>query len=221
MLISRSSHPKKFIFYHTYKCGGSSIRRALYSACSKKQVVLQYLNQIPRKFHLPYPIAAPIYQYHPKLKDVRNYLGDQYDHYFVFTFVRNPISIQLSLYKYMYSNRRHRQHNLIKKFSFDEYMVWRMRQDRVLITDFHRGFDGSILVSKFYKLEHIQEQFSDLMHSLKIVNYSLPFVNQSQYRPSLTYLSSNVYDQFVTEYESDFSLLNYDPYNVPSEIKIV
>ena len=165
MLISRSSHPKN-LFFIIRISAASSIRRALYSACSIKQVILQYLNQIPRKFNLPYPISAPIYQYHPNLNDVKNYLGDQYDDYYVFTFVRHPISIQLSLYKYMRSNRRHRQYNLIKKLSFDEYMDWRINQKSGLISDFHYSLGGSLLVADFFKLENINDQFSDLMFNL-------------------------------------------------------
>ena len=177
MILSTS---KSFLFLHIYKVAGTSIRRGLLRYACKGIVLGQTANNLLQKLRMPV-LKSPLYQYHPRLRDVRAALGQaKFDQLFKFTFVRNPWDWQVSLYHYALQSPRHPQHKLMKSMSgFDEYLDWRVSEDLKLQSDFVCDEDGNLLVDY---LGHFENLNDDLRNACSKVGIpcNLPFLNQSQ-----------------------------------------
>ena len=123
------SHSKKFIFIHNYKVAGSSISNVL------AQYQPNYCTRtILRKTGVTkYFPALANFDQHASASEVRELVPEEiFDGYYKFSFVRNPWDWQVSLYSYMCQFRAHFQHDLVKNFTFDEYIDWRIHCDLVL-----------------------------------------------------------------------------------------
>lgn len=203
MLISES---KGFIFYHLYKVAGTSIRSELIPYCSKVQVAAQAITHglgvLNIKTSLP-----PIYYYHPKLIDVKKYLGDDFYRFYRFCFVRNPLDWQKSLYFFAKINKRHHQHDLISSMSFDDYIEWRVFNDLKLQSEFL--YDGDeCLVDFIGRFEAIDRDFSVVCRHLKIP-YGLKHLNVAG-KGKEVMMSARSLDLFRDAFRSDYSRLGYD-----------
>ena len=163
MLISED---KSFLYYHLYKVAGTSIREALRPYCSKKQVILQNLNYAASLFGQVVS-RDPTHHFHPRLIDVKEKLGDKYNDYFKFTFVRDPLDWQKSLFFFAKKNPRHHQHKLIKPMDFNQYIDWRVHEDLKLQSDLIYDKEDC-LVDKIFKFENLNEEFEFLKKKLAI-----------------------------------------------------
>ena len=130
------SHRHRFIFIHTYKTAGMSMRRALDSYAEGR--ARRWVAKYARRLRLPAP-ATP--RLHMPAREVRALLSPEvFDNYFTFAFVRNPWDWQVSLYHYMLKATDHYQHELAKSFAgFDAYIRWRVdkevRLQKAFVTD--------------------------------------------------------------------------------------
>ena len=97
MLISEE---KGFLYYHLYKVAGTSIRNSLLPYCSRRVAAMQNINYGLRTFGIKI-IDNPLYQFHPDLNDVKSLLGEEFYKYYRFTFVREPLDWQKSLYFFL------------------------------------------------------------------------------------------------------------------------
>lgn len=88
MLISNS---KKIIFLHTWKTGGTSIKKALNSFRDKTS-----------------PFNDNNHFKHITAVKLREYLVDKniFDQYFKFLFIRNPWDVQVSYYFYVMQKKK-------------------------------------------------------------------------------------------------------------------
>ena len=155
MLIS-SKH--NFLFYHVYKVAGTSIRNQLIPHCDHLQVPMQALTYGLRILGLPSPFA-PVFEYHPSLSRVRDYLGDRFYDYYRFCVVREPLDWQKSLYFFAKSNPRHHQHNLIRAMDFNAYLEWRIAHDMKLQSDLIYAND-ECLVDTIARFETLADDFA-------------------------------------------------------------
>lgn len=203
MLISES---KSFLFYHVYKVAGTSIRDVLRPYVSTHQVLLQNLNYMASIAKLDLGLA-PIYSFHPRLEDVRDYLGPKFYEYYRFSFVRNPLDWQKSLYYFMQINKRHHQHSLIKNMTFEEYLRWRMDKELKLQSSLISSRDGELLVNDVYRFENIDSEF-DILKSKLGIDGQLPHKNVAGLGKKAT-LSRDIKDEFLDKFSLDYELLGY------------
>lgn len=204
MLISKSH---KFLYYHLYKVAGTSIRNVLIPYCSKKQVIAQNINHACSIFGIKLKIP-PIYNFHPDLTNVKNYLGEEFNDYYRFTFVRNPLDWQKSIYFFTKKNTRHHQHSIVKKMSFEEYIYWRINEDMKLASDllFH---DGDCLVNDIYRYEDITSEFKRLCKKINI-STELPHKNIAGHNKKIT-ISNKAIEDFIEAFKKDYEVFGYDP----------
>lgn len=203
MLISDS---KNFLFYHVYKVAGTSVRSALRPYCAKKQIVLQnyYYALKLLGVHKNTPV---LYQFHPNLVDVKKELGNRYEQYYKFAFVRHPLDWQKSLYFFMLRNRLHWQHKIVREMDFERYLIWRMKSDRMYMTDILHDDKGKLLVNDFFKFENIAQDFPKICERLKI-DAKLPHKNKAGYGRKID-ISEEILVQFKEVYEIDYTNFDY------------
>ncbi|WP_428820437.1 sulfotransferase family 2 domain-containing protein [Microbulbifer sp. MCCC 1A16149] len=204
MLVSSE---KKFLFYHVYKVAGTSIREALRPYCSFKQIAFQNFFYGLSTMGVR-PAISPLYQFHPKLSDVRNSLGDLFYEYYRFTFVRHPLDWQKSLYFFMKKNPRHHQHKLISTMSFDEYLNWRVDNECNLMSDLISDSTGEILVDDIYKFEVIDREFESLSKKIGLCT-KLPHKNVAGMGRSVD-LKESTYLKFREAFSQDFNSFGYE-----------
>ena len=131
MLLS-DSH--EFVFVHNYKVAGTSIRHAL---SSYETSLLDQMSWTSRQLAKLGLTELPNCPTHAKARDIREQFPERWERYFTFGFVRNPWSWQVSLYFYMLQNEDHWFHDRTKSMSgFEEYIEWRVQNDRVLQSSF-------------------------------------------------------------------------------------
>jgi len=212
MLISYSH---RFIFIHIYKVAGSSVRWALREHAHQPDRVLA--NRLLRKVGMD--IALPFrkceeFPAHMKARDIREELPPKvYDKFYKFAFVRNPWDWQVSLYHFMLENTSHLQHELAKSMSgFDEYMEWRVTEDKHLQKDFVTDENGIQIVDFVGRYERLSDDFQHVCRALGI-SASLPHVNRSShgdYRSHYDYRTIKMVEEHFKE-DIEFFGYTFDP----------
>ena len=220
LVSSRFSKGKKFLFLHIYKTAGSSVRRALFPYASKSQILFQLLNHALIINRSPIRFRKKIYIYHPTALDLINELGrKKYDEFFTFSFSRNPLSQQFSLFKYLREKRQRNQHKDLRKFNFEDFLNWRVNYDVDLQSKYTHA-SGEKLINYIGKYEFIDKELDIIANKLSIPKLKLPYSNKSKELKKTTIISRKTYDKFVDIYYKDYELLNYDVNDVPLEISI-
>jgi len=214
------SHDHKFIFIHTYKAAGSSIRKALEP--------FEYPNLAVRKaskwidlllgamgIKHPYkisqiPLALRVYPMHIQAKELKTLLPAAiYDDYFKFAFVRNPWDWQVSLYHYILETPHQFQHDLIKSFKdFDVYIRWRVEHDARLQKDFITDDEGGSIVDFVGRFENINDDFSKICKMLSITT-ALPHIKRSNHRDYRSYYSDESANLISQAFREDIDYFGY------------
>ena len=215
LLSSRFSKSKKFLFLHVYKTAGSSLRRAFYKYSSSSQILLQLFNHILKRSKSPIILRRKIYNYHPTAKEIINEIGfKKYNEYFSFAFSRNPLSHQLSLFRYSRINK-----DLKKYKSFDAYLNARISKYIDLQSEFtHHA--GRKLVNYIAKFENLKSELETISNKLEIPQLTLKYTNQSKKLSDSVIIKKETFNKFVSIYDTDYRLLNYSKSEIPNEIII-
>jgi hypothetical protein len=203
MLLS-DSH--EFIFVHNYKVAGTSIRHALRSFETPLHERTPWLSRQLAKLGIHELPDCPT---HAKARDIREQFPQRWKRHFTFGFVRNPWSWQVSLYFYMLENENHHQHDLIRSMSgFDEYIKWRVNEDKVLQSEFFCDEAGNVIVDFIGRLESIQEDFQSICDTLGI-EAKLPHKNSSSHRDYRDYYTERTRRLVGDHFTEDIGRLGY------------
>lgn len=203
------SYSNKFIFIHIYKNAGTSMLHALQpfglnpmqkaiNRVSKRLLKREFYNQRP-------------WQAHIRSSEIIKKIGKKtFQSYFTFAFVRNPWDWQVSLYSYMLKNTRHHQHELVKSLNnFDEYIVWRCREEVRFQKDFVCSEDNTILVNYIGRFENLENDFSHVCSQVGI-QASLPKKNVSNTRPYQDFYNSKTIELVKITFKPDIDLFQYE-----------
>lgn len=202
------SYDHRFIFIHNYRVAGTSIRKSL-----EKYAGRPWLRRILKEIGLGHYI--PYYKWktfpgHIKASDLKKRLPVEiYDSFYKFAFVRNPWDWQVSLYHSMLQNRAHYQHSIIKSMkNFDEYIRWRVSEDKKLQKDFVTSADGRVIVDFIGRYEKLAEDF---LHVCKVLdlNVWLPHLNNSSRRNYKSYYNSDSRKMIEDSFKEDIELFGY------------
>lgn len=183
------------IFIHVPKCAGSSVAMSIF-------------GDTPTG-HLP------LYWYEKQFKE-------QYEEYFKFGFVRDPLHRALSAYRYLLKNPQPRDraaHELVSRYSrFDTFIDSWLHVDNISRQihfapqhQFLQNSMGQIAVDFIGRQEHLEADFSALCEQLGI-SAQLQHINRS---PGLGYktaaLCSDASRRRIREvYARDYELFAYD-----------
>jgi hypothetical protein len=219
MLISQNH---KFIFVHVPKVAGQSVTNALLPFClSSYELPIAKLFgasnyiKINTKFrkYLGFNLYAHAFSDHVNAQTLRGSLGNSFDDYFKFAFVRNPWGWIYSHYTYALKNKRHFRHQFIRsKFSdFNAFVEWLCleKEDRKLQKSYLCDDAGELLVDYVGRHETIHQDFLAICESIG-VNVSLPHLNQSASVDYRQYYSSRARDLVQSTYAEDIALFDYE-----------
>ncbi|WP_199529705.1 sulfotransferase family 2 domain-containing protein [Pseudoalteromonas sp. bablab_jr010] len=186
MLISNTH---KFIFVHIWKAGGTSVRKSLSNYTNNDK------TQIPK---------------HASLKEIINYIGNEnFSKYFSFSFVRNPWDIQVSNYFYIRQRPEHYAYEWMSKFEcFDEYIEWRVSEERILQFDMICDSSEKIAVNFVGKFEKLNEDFRIICNKIG-VNAKLPHTNRSTHQNYRKYYTPFSKKLIEVAYEKDIEHFGY------------
>ncbi len=203
MLIS-DSH--EFIFVHNYKVAGSSIKNALRPYA---QTAFERLGWVQRQLARLRLRSTPHYPAHLTAREIRSDHPDEWRRYFTFGLVRNPWAWQVSLYFFMLETEDHHQHALISSMNgFDEYIHWRVNEDKHLQSEFFCDSEGNVVVDYIGRLESIREDFQTICEQIR-VETSLPHKNSSSHRDYQTYYTDDTRQLVQEHFEEDIERFGY------------
>jgi len=202
------SYDHRFIFIHNYRVAGTSIRKSL-----EKYVKRPLLRRIFKEMGVGNKLSHhkwKTFPAHIKAKELRRILpAELYDTFYKFAFVRNPWDWQVSLYHYMLKNKSHRQHRFISAMeSFDEYIVWRVNEGKVLQKDFVTDSEGTMIVDFVGRYESLSKDFLQVCKVLNI-NASLPHINKSPHRNYRSYYRAETRSLVEENFRADIELFGY------------
>lgn len=196
MLIS---HRYRFIFIHIFKTGGSSVRTILvpYSRLIDR---MAYEYKVTRKL---YGSIVRVMNWHDD--GMRQFTGfhkhegahsaqiklrpDVFDTYFKFAFVRNPFDWVVSLYSYIAGSEDHKDHAMVVRMDFNEFVTWFVDQEPLRQSDFVTSPEsGDLLVDYVGRLESLSEDLDAICMRIGVEDAAyVPHVNPSRERVHASY----------------------------------
>lgn len=184
------SNTHKFIFIHIWKAGGTSIRHSLSNFADGN-------NSLVKK--------------HASAQEIANHVGNEvFRKYFTFSFVRNPWDIQVSNFFYIRQRPDHYAYSWMAKFGcFDEYIEWRVSEERILQLSMLCDPSGNVAVDFVGRFENFEHDFGTVCKNIG-VNVKLSFRNKSlhpQYRECYTPFSRRLVED---AYEKDIEYFGYE-----------
>ena len=201
----------KNIFIHVHKVAGKSISYAIENNYIPKVFQNnQHLRWNYKKYFLSKNIFAKndILTTHSQAKDYRDYLKDEFEHFFKFAFVRNPLDWQVSMYFYMKGVDSHPEHKIIKDMKFDQYIEWRCLKELNFQSDYVVEEENKVIVDFIGKYENLK---IDLMKIEKETGWTLdiPHINKSNHKHFQNYYSNESKELIYKYFKKDFEILNY------------
>lgn len=198
------AHQKRFIFVHTWKVAGTSIKAAL-----RPYADVMYRKYTPRRVLYVLGLIDQIGE-HATALELRNKLpAEVFENYYKFAFVRNPWDWQVSLYHYIGSHRLHPQHRQVKALAgFNEYLEWRVENDLVLQKSFVTDTDDRLLVDYLGRYENLHSDFAEICATVGIAA-ALPHKNLSQHSNYQHYYDAYARELIQTHYAPDIEYFGY------------
>jgi hypothetical protein len=203
------SHEHEYIFIHNYKVAGSSIKRALRDDRSPwRKAYVHLRNRLGDVVGDDY---WQTFHSHATAREVRDALPDGlWEEYYTFGFVRNPWSWQVSLYFYMLQTPEHYQHDLVSEMDgFEEYIHWRVTEDKTLQQEFFVDESGELLVDHVGRLENIQEEFQTICEVIGLDGVSLPHKNESSHDHYTEYYTEETRELVAEHFAPDIERFDY------------
>lgn len=206
------SYRHKFIFIHTYKVAGTSIAQALHLYTFHNPFE-RLINGLRHRLNLD--INVPFYKYrvfplHIKARELRDQLPPKiFDEFFKFAFVRNTWDWQVSLYFFMKQTPSHFQHHLIAPMTFDEYIEWRVIEDRKLQKEFVVDGNGQKIVDFIGRYERLYEDFQHVCCDILGLHATLPHMNKSARKDYRTYYNETTRRLVQEHFKEDIDFFGF------------
>jgi hypothetical protein len=215
MLVSASHN---FIFIHTGKTGGMSMR-----------AVLQAFATEPDRFKMRRPPKVisdrpnPMYAVwetlllHAKARDVQKELPESiFKTFYKFAFVRNPWDLQVSMYHFLLREPGAPRHAEVKALgSFDAFVEWVVATPdpypkgiTKLQSDMITDSQGNLLLDFVGHYETLHEDFAQVCRTLRI-DAALPHLNQSKHHDYRLYYDERTRKMIEQHFQKDIELFGY------------
>jgi hypothetical protein len=206
MVLSRR---RRFLFIHIYKNAGTSISAALLPFAAPEWQRLA--GGVLKALRIPLAVGPRPFPQHSSASEIRARLGrEAFDALYSFAIVRNPWDWQVSLYRYMLTEKIHHQHELAKSFTgFDEYIRWRCREEVRFQKDFVQSAEGEMLVDFVGRFENLEADFAAICARIG-VPASLPRLNVSNTTPYREFYGDETRELVRRAFAPDIELFGYD-----------
>lgn len=200
------SERHKFIFAAIPKTGTHAVRRALRDHLGEEDS--EQVGLFVSK-SLPFPELARIKHGHLSFEQVRPFLGEKFDRFFKFAFVRNPYDRFVSYCAFM--TRQDRQFERSPAAVMRQIIAnppWRhilFRPQYEQLVD----QQGALLTDDIGRFETMQESYDRIAERLGLPSTPLERVNESDHRDYRTYYTQELKDGVARLYARDFELFGY------------
>ena len=207
------SYSRRFIFIHIPKAAGESIKTALKDY---------------RHFEFDHP--QKIYPHVKALEIKQHEVGEEFDRFIKFAFIRNPWDRQVSYYHYMMDRPFLEFHHIIKKFkSFGDYIHHLGTQDHLPLpqddlgaykpyynpqpstgpqVDFLVDNDGNYIVDFIGRVENMQSDFR-LVCAILEIDVEATKNNTSKHKDYKSYYNDETKEIIRKAFRRDFEYFDY------------
>ena len=209
------SHKHRFAFVHVPKTGGCSISQALqpYGDRVMRFWMNRWLDRIGIHVNHYAPPEMKRFRLHTPADTLRRQLpADDFARLFKFAFVRNPWDLLVSYFHYLVSSpRHHRRARATGLASFEGYVDYELRRDKIsqsrMLCDRH----GRLLVDHVARFESLHEDFDRICGWLG-VPATLPHVNRTvahDRRDYRTYYTPRLAARVAEHFAEDIERFGY------------
>lgn len=170
MLIS-DSH--RFIFVHTRKVAGSSIRDILepFSLQKPNTIISKFKSRV---FHVERDYHKFAFRQHSDIMALKNIMPEKlFDAYFKFSFVRNPWKRLVSEYEFIKRRPKHGRHKKVIKMTFAQYIIYQAKRHDAHQIHMLADKNGEIQMDFIGRFENLQEDWNYICDKIGIANKHL------------------------------------------------
>jgi hypothetical protein len=197
----------EFIFVAIPKTGTHAVRQALREHLGPDD--MEQVGLFVRK-SLPIPELARIRHGHLTLSQVRPQLGETFDRFFKFAFVRNPFDRFVSYCSFITRQKGQFDRNpqAVMRHFIDN-PAW----DHILFKPQHSfvtGPEGELLADFLGRVEQMQESYDDVAQRIGIPSRQLERVNASRRGTYRDYYDQELIDGVASLYARDLELFGYE-----------
>lgn len=198
-----------YVFVHVYKVAGQSVKLALRRYDYRHVPTSKVRDTLAKVVELPQFYTFRHMEQHSTAAEARDFLGqDKWDSMFTFSFVRNPWDWQVSLYHFIQTNKFNYQRRMVSEMTFDEYIRWRVEEDRHLQKDFVYDRHDNLLVDFVGKIENLQDDFAVVCDRIGIPA-ELPHENASQHDAWRSYYTDETKTLIAEAFAPDIEAFGY------------
>lgn len=189
------SHKHKFVFIHSPKTAGTSIRKVFcYSPYFNKELIIGRWHNIRQEQYTKSPfISRDIWTHTTALagKEFFKKNGWNWDSYFKFGFIRNPWDRMMSSYRYLIENIKNRKNPNPKNVEI--YETFRDKPIKDFIMEKSVGDptlkylcdkNGNLMVDYLGKFETLQRDIKSIIAridpNIEDCQWSLPHINKTK-----------------------------------------
>src|SRR5690625_1327495 len=208
-----------FLFIHTAKTGGTSVRAALsrYRYQGRYGLAMFLSDKLDQL--TSHRIGAK-FPRHAKAIAAREMLPRElYDRLFKFAFVRNPWDLQVSSFHHI---RRERPH-LMGPYSedFEGFLRWKLDPERPfqyhidtsieLQSDYVVDLQGQLIVDYIGRYERLAEDYTEICQKIGVPEKQLPHKRKAQDRKKdfRSYYSDETAELVAQRFARDIDLFDY------------
>jgi hypothetical protein len=208
---------RKLLFVHVYKTGGTSVAQALYSRLSLPERMFYVSGQYANERGIT-PLSCWRFQNlrpHITAREIRAVMPRSlFENCFKFAFVRNPWSLQVSLYHYVRNSPDHPQHAQFTEFqNFPAYVDWlatRPNGAHTVQCDFVMDEHGKPLVNFIGRFENLAKDFAAVAARFGWSG-GLPHLNSSGTDPDFRrYYTPRARDLIAELHAADIDAFGYN-----------
>ena len=209
MLIS---HTHRFLFVHVPKTAGSSVTAALQPFCDQPEKVWfnRMLSSVGLNVNWLGPVAWRRGRKHTTAGQMRRmYPLELFQEYYKFAFVRNPWDLMVSYYHFIQSRtEHHRSTKVLKLDSFEAYLAYEIKRDKISQTRFLMDANGELLVDYVGCFESLAEHFNVIRSALNI-DAELEHRNSSNHRDYQSYYDATTRQMVAEHWRQDIEQFGY------------
>jgi hypothetical protein len=196
-----------YCFVHVYKVAGQSVKLALREHELRRIPVLR--KPLARLIELPIAYMFRPLDAHATAHQIKQWLGpEEWDRIFTFTFVRNPWDWQVSLYHFIPTNKLNYQRDLVASMTFDEYIRWRVTEDKHLQSSFVVDAQGNEIVDFIGRFENLADDFGHVCKAIGI-ELGLPHENKSKHDTFRRYYTDETAALIAEHFAEDIERFGY------------
>lgn len=194
--MALASYKYKTLFIHIYKCGGMTIRHAMTGGLEE------------------------ILAHHSVARDVKYYMGEEWNDFFTFSFIRNPYTWMQSFYDYVITHPSHFLHEEAIMLEFNDFIGFYVKYCKIHPKNKIFGADksvsqweyvtedGEVIVDYLGKVETFEQDIVTIQELTGCVFNPLVRQNIGVYNTQHIFNQKGI-DLMCKHYENDFKLGNY------------